>query len=169
MLAVVVIGPPGAGKTTVLTALQNLLADDGIRHAAIELEALAWAHPAISDEQSFRHLAALSEMYGAARYDLIICGATVTSDAFMTSLVAALAADARLIVRLDAPVRTLRQRITQREPPGWSGLPHLLRATERIVVQSRRLTEVDATFSTDEASPRAIAAEIRGLSPGLRT
>jgi predicted ATPase len=36
-------GAPGAGKTTVLTALMNLLGADDLQYAAIEMEALALA------------------------------------------------------------------------------------------------------------------------------
>jgi len=39
-----VIGPPGSGKTNVLTALHDALADSDVAHAVIELEAVAWAH-----------------------------------------------------------------------------------------------------------------------------
>ena len=40
MFAVVITGPPGAGKTSVLTALVDALSDDHIAHAAVEVEML---------------------------------------------------------------------------------------------------------------------------------
>jgi predicted kinase len=169
MFTVVITGPPGSGKTSVLTALQNMLADDAIRHAVIEVEALAWAHPPLSDEQSFRHVAALREMYATVGYELIVCGATVTSDAYMSALLAALAPTGRLVVRLDATSATLRRRIVEREPPEWSGLPALLSAADRIASASRLLAHVDATYSTEDASALAIAREIRDASPALRS
>jgi predicted kinase len=168
MFAVVITGPPGSGKTSVLTALHDLLAEHGIRHAVIEVEALAQAHPHLSDEQSFGHVAALREMYANAGYELIICGATVTSDAYMSALLAALAPTGHLVVRLDATSMTLRQRIVEREPPEWSGLPGLLSAADRIAATSRLLEQVDLTYSTEDASARTIAGEIRDASPALR-
>ena len=168
MFAVVVTGPPGSGKTSVLTALQNVLADDGIRHAVIEVEALAWAYPPLTDEQSFRHLASVRAMYADAGFDLIVCGATVTSDGHLSALLQALAPNERLVVRLDANAATLRQRIVDREPPEWSGLPQLVEATEEIARASRLLQDVDMTCSTEGASPIDVAERIRDASPVLR-
>ena len=54
MFAVGITGPPGAGKTSVLTALADALSDDNVPHAAVEAEALRWAHPAITGEQEMR-------------------------------------------------------------------------------------------------------------------
>ena len=45
MFAVVITGPPGAGKTSVLSALVDALSDDDIAHAAVEVEMLVWTHP----------------------------------------------------------------------------------------------------------------------------
>jgi Ni2+-binding GTPase involved in maturation of urease and hydrogenase len=47
MFALVLTGPPRAGKTSVLTALVDALSDDDIAHAAVEVEALVWTHPAL--------------------------------------------------------------------------------------------------------------------------
>ena len=42
------------------TALHDLLVDDGVEYAVVEVEALAWSHPPPNDEQAFRHLRDLS-------------------------------------------------------------------------------------------------------------
>ena len=167
MFAVVVTGPPGSGKTAALTALRDALADDGIRHAVIEVEALSWAHPPLRDEQCFRHLATVRQMYADLGYDLILCGATVTSHAYMDGLLAALAADERLVVRLEASPATLQQRIAEREPPEWSGLPQLLDAAIEIAATSRLLENVDTVCSTEGSPPIAIAEEIRAARPAV--
>jgi broad-specificity NMP kinase len=169
VFAVVLTGPPGSGKTTVLTALQNALTDDGVRHAAIEVEALAWASPPLADETAFAHLAALRQMYADAGYSVILCGATVTSDTYMAGLLRALGADQRVVVRLEAEPMTLRQRIIEREPSGWSGLPVLLDATTRIAVTSESLRDVDLVFSTDRSTSQAIAEQIKAARPDVLT
>ena len=58
MFAVVITGPPGAGKTSVLTALVDALTDDDVAHVAIELETLAWTHPALDDVAWSAHIEA---------------------------------------------------------------------------------------------------------------
>ena len=134
VFAVVVIGAPGSGKTSVLTALHDALADDDVAHAVIEVEALAWAHLPISDAQSFQHLASLCDAYKAAGCELFIVGATATSVDYLAGVVSAVEADEYLVVGLDADPRTLRKRIVACEPPEWSGLPQLLDAVDEIAL-----------------------------------
>ena len=51
MFAVVVTGPPGAGKTACLTALTDALVDDEVAHASLDMDEVAWAYPFPSVEQ----------------------------------------------------------------------------------------------------------------------
>jgi len=102
VFAVVVIGPPGSGKTNVLTALHDALAESDVAHAVIEVEAVGWAHPRLSDEQSFRHLESVCGAYRAAGCPLILVGATATSADYLAAVLAAIAADDYLVVRLEA-------------------------------------------------------------------
>ena len=139
MFAVVVIGPPGSGKTAVLTALHDLLADDHVSHAVVEVEAVTWASPPVADEQSFRHLAAIRSMYAEAGYPLMLEAAPVT----------------------------LQKRIVEREPPGWSGLPRLLHAADEIASTSRLLEDIDIVCCTDDTTPLSVAAQIRSARPAL--
>ena len=53
---ILITGPPGSGKTSVLTALSDALSDDDVPHAAVEVEALAWTHPALDDERRLAHV-----------------------------------------------------------------------------------------------------------------
>ena len=56
MFALVLTGPPGAGKTSVLEALSDLLVDDDVAHASVETEALTATHPALDDAQWLAHI-----------------------------------------------------------------------------------------------------------------
>jgi predicted kinase len=167
VFAVIVIGPPGSGKTSVLTALHDLLADADLEHAVIEVEALAWAHPALGDAQSFRHLQSMCRSYKERGYQLIVVGATATSANYLAAVVAAVAADEYLIVRLEADPLTLRERIVAREPAEWPGLPRLLDAVDAIALASRSLEDVQLVCSTEENSALAVATQIRDARPEL--
>jgi hypothetical protein len=165
VFAVVVIGPPGSGKTSILTALHDALAESDIAHAAIEVEAVAWTHPPLSDERSFQHLETVCRAYQAAGCPLVLVGATATSADYLAGVLAAIAADDYLVVRLEADPLALRDRIIAREPAEWSGLPQLLDATDEIALVSRSLEDVHLVCSTQDASPRAVAEQIRRASP----
>lgn len=165
VFAVVLIGPPGSGKTSVLTALHDVLADADVAHAVIEVEAVAWTHPPLADEEAFRHLGTLCRAYQTAGYPLILVGATATSTDYLAAVLAAIAVDASLVVRLEADSSTLRERIVTREPAEWSGLPRLLNAADEIAVVSRSLEDVQLVVSTENASPAAVAQQIRRARP----
>ena len=49
--ALLITGPPGAGKTSVLEALTDALTADDVPHATVEVEALTSAHPPLDDDQ----------------------------------------------------------------------------------------------------------------------
>lgn len=86
MFTVVITGPPSAGKTSVLTALADALSDDNVPHAAVEAEALRWAHPAITGEQEMRHLGAMCTLYRQAGHTLILIGQTIEVNDDLTGL-----------------------------------------------------------------------------------
>lgn len=98
VFAVVLTGPPGAGKTSVLEALTDALSDDDVPHAAIEAEALRWVHPALSGEEEMRHLAAISALFRDAGHRLLPHGELVTvRDGKVTELVVYPTVDEALI------------------------------------------------------------------------
>jgi energy-coupling factor transporter ATP-binding protein EcfA2 len=167
VFAVVVVGPPGSGKTSVLTALHDLLGDDDVAQALIELEAVTWAHPPLPEEQSFRHLERICRLYEAAGVNLILVSATPSSADYLSAVLAAVGAADRLVVRLEANPTTLRRRIVEREPAEWSGLERLADATEELAQASSALEGIDLVCSTEKASPRAVAAEIRSACPRM--
>src|SRR6476619_1753908 len=129
MYALVITGPPGSGKSSVLEALSDQLVDEDVRHASIEIEALTSAHPALDDSQWTAPIRALCRLYREFGYELLLIAVTVEGQTDLDSALSAIGADTHDVVRLVAEPATLRRRIVEREPEGWSGLDGLLEAS----------------------------------------
>lgn len=166
MYALLITGPPGSGKSTTLEALSDRLHDQDIAHACLDADAPSWAHPAVSPEAQTRHIAALSRLYRAEGYDLLVVAAPIASATERDVLIHALAADGCFVVRLDASNETLRDRIVAREPVGWSQLGRLL---ERAGEMSTGMAALDADLVLDTTGigPAAAAARISEACPRL--
>ena len=167
MFAVVITGPPGAGKSSVLTALTDALSDDDIAHAAVEVEALAWTHPALTEEQWRRQLRLNCRLYRDAGHTLLLLAQTLETDDDVAELLAAVDADDSVLVRLEAPPQTLAERIIEREPASWSGLPGLVEHARELATSMPDLTGVKLVLSTEGQRPEEVAARIRAALPAL--
>ena len=161
MLAVVITGPPGAGKTSVLTALVDALSEDNIAHAAVEVEMLVWTHPALTDEQWARHLRLACELYRDSGHRLLLVAQTLETDADVAELLEAVGADEVFLVRLEAEPASLVERIIEREPSSWSGLSGLLEHAQDLAVTMPGLADVDLVLSTEGERAEDVAARIR--------
>ena len=161
MLAVVLTGPPGAGKTSVLTAIVDDLSDDGVPHAAIEVETLVWTHPAVSEERWARHVETTCALHRDAGHDLLLVAQTAENDDELARLLAAVGADEHVVVRLEAEPDTLAARIVEREPESWSGLTELVEHARELAGTMPALRGVDLVLSTEGERPEAVAARIR--------
>jgi broad-specificity NMP kinase len=165
VFAVLVTGPPGAGKTSVLTALVDALSDDDIAHAAVEVEMLVWTHPALTNAQWARHVRAACERYREDGHRLLLIAHTLETDADVAELLDVIDADEVYLVRLEAQPATLVERIIEREPPGWSGLNALVRHTRELAVTMPALSGVDLVLSTEGERAEDVAARIRAVGP----
>jgi energy-coupling factor transporter ATP-binding protein EcfA2 len=165
VLAVILTGPPGAGKTSVLTALAGALTDDDVPHAAVEVELLVLAHPVLDDDQWQRQVQAVCGGFCAAGHDLLLVAQTVESDHDMARLKHAVGADEAFVVRLEALPDTLGERIVAREPASWSGLPGLVAHSRELATSMPALLGVDLVLSTEGEHADAVAERIRAARP----
>ena len=140
-----------------LTALVDALSDDDVPHAALEVEAVAWTHPALADDARLRHVRVNCALLRKAGAELLLVGDTIESEAELAALREAVGADESFVVRLRAEPDTLAERIIAREPPHWSGLADL-------VAHARTMAPVggaDLELSTEGRTAEAVAARIR--------
>jgi hypothetical protein len=163
--AVVLTGPPGVGKTSVLTALADMLSDGDVPHAAVEVEMLAWTHPALSEEQWMHHVRTTCALHRDAGHRLLLVAQTLETDDDRIQLVDAVGADEHFLVRLEAWPQTLVRRIVDREPAGWSGLGELVDRAQDLAASMPSLTGVDLALSTEGEAAETVAERIRAALP----
>jgi broad-specificity NMP kinase len=166
VFALLITGPPGAGKTEVLAALSDLLVADDVRHATVEVEALTSAHPALSDDQWSEPVRAVCALYRRFGYERLLATATVEGQDDLDRVGAAIGADELAVVRLEAAPATLRRRIVEREPDGWPGLDGLLAAADRLAPVIAGLDGIALALGTDGERPPAVAGRIRAAFSG---
>ncbi len=161
MRALVITGPPGAGKSEVAAALHDSLGDAGEDVALIESDELERSHPPIARSRSIEHLRMLADSYRELGTPLLLVTATLEDDRHREELLAAIGADRAPLVRLEADPETLRDRILAREPPGWEGLPELLNASRALAASMPEgLGGVDLVLSTEGRTPAGVAEGI---------
>lgn len=155
MRAVILVGPPGSGKTTIATALSDELRRRGRAHGLVELDALGQAHPPLPAGVAIAHLEAIAGELRAHRRDLVVVTATPETPAEMDSIRTAAGGDL-VIVALDAPLAALRRRLLDREPEPWPAI--LIPVAERVHAGLAEIAGPDATVIDTEAStePEAV-------------
>ena len=165
MFAVLLTGPPGAGKTVTLTALSDALVNDGVAHSAVDVDEIAWTYPFPDLAQRCEHLRAWSYPHRRAGRELLLVAEVIESPGHLSDVLAAIGADDHLLVHLDAALATLRQRIIAREPPDWPSLEYLLDETPRLQDGLAELDGVHLVISSEQATLPEIVHQIRCARP----
>jgi hypothetical protein len=116
----VVTGPIGVGKTAVLHEADALLIDAGGTHSTVELEEIARCWPKTLEGSRttfvYRNLAALWANFVAVGCSRLLLSALVEQRSDLRLVSEAIPGAAISVVRLDAPLSVLEQRIRAREP-----------------------------------------------------
>jgi thymidylate kinase len=160
-MAVVLTGPPGAGKSSVLDSLATMLEIEGFEFGALESEQLGWGSPWLYGEPWLRQLSAVLELQRQARRRRSLVVATTETTEELAAVVEAIAVDHVVTVLLDAPPELVAARIDAREPDVWPVKQRLIDHARHVAVSMRALDGIDIRIDTSERTARDVAAELR--------
>ena len=147
-VAVVLTGPPGAGKTSVLERLTTLLELEGVEFGALEVEQLGWGSPWLDADVVYRQVASVLEHQRMAGRHRFLVAATTETTEELAALVAAIGGDRVVTVLLTAPPEVVAARLDAREPDDWPGKQPLLQHARDLAETMLDLSGVDFSLST---------------------
>jgi len=170
--ALILIGAPGSGKSSVLEALMTLLEIEGVEYGAIESEQLSLGSPLLSGRDWTRQLEAVLALQRDSGRSRFLVVATVENEHELGDVARAAGADASLVACLLASPDTVAARIARREPDHWPGKARLTAHARELAETVPAMAGIDLRIDTEQRSPDQAAAEIqtemrlRGLIPG---
>ncbi len=160
---VVITGPVGVGKTTIVEHMSDLLEEQGVPHTGVDMDWLRFSYPrpsgdAFNVELGYRNLADLARnCLGAGSTRFVIADVVETRAQFQRYQEAIPDADVA-IARLTADLACISKRIEQRA--GGNADPwELARAAELMAIMDANAV-VDVTIDTTARSPREVAEEV---------
>lgn len=161
--ALVIIGPVGAGKSTMMRALSELLEQRSIRHVGIDMDNLRWVYPSppgdrFSVRLGYNNLAAIWPNFQEMEPECIVIADVVESPAGIDDYLAAMPGTRVTVIRLDVPMPLILQRLEGRESVHrveW----YRQRAPElQEIMESNHIG--DLVIDVGDRSPHNIANEI---------
>jgi hypothetical protein len=160
--AVILTGTVGAGKTTTMHALGALLAERGIPHALVDMDAIRLSHPAspadpFQQELALRNLGDLSRNYREAGARVVVVATVVERAEDLPRHAAALGSRDPLLVRLTIDADAVRARLDARHRDDAAALAwHRARAPElAAIMDAAGLGGV--TIDTTSRTPAEVA------------
>ncbi|MBI2515245.1 adenylyl-sulfate kinase [Candidatus Wolfebacteria bacterium] len=163
-LSVLVIsGAVGAGKTSAANAISEILSEQSIPNAVIDLDNLRSSFPRPADDPhhmalGYKNLASVWQNYKEVGVTHVIIPSVIEERSDRDSIAAAIPEADIQIVRLKTPVAILHERLKNRET-GISLNWHLERAVE-LEKQLERDRIEDFVVDTENKSIKAVAEEI---------
>lgn len=158
--ALVLIGAPGAGKSTVLDALATQLEREGVAHGAIETEELTRGFPVLGNAVLAEHLGGALAVQRRAGRRLFLIAFTAESPAQLRAVLDAAQAEPALVVCLHAPADVLAARLGEREPERWPGKAGLLAHARALADTVPSFGGIDLVLPTDGRDAEDVAGTV---------
>lgn len=127
-------GSMGAGKTTVMGEISDLLIEANASHACVDFDGLSLIHPHAPEDShgsdlAFRNLKSIWANYRAAGIDRLVIATVVERRSALADYEDAVPGAEIVLCRLVAPIATMHDRVRWRDPGIY--LPRFLaRSTE---------------------------------------
>lgn len=157
-------GSMGAGKTTVMGEIADLLTEADISHATLDFDWLAQVHPHTPDDPhgsalAFRNLKAIWPNYRAAGVERLVIARVVERREELAGYRDAIPGADIVLCRLTAPIETMHDRLRLREPGIY--LPKFLaRSTELERILSDARAEDFAVSNGPDRNITDVAREV---------
>ncbi|MFN2390114.1 MAG: AAA family ATPase [Actinomycetota bacterium] len=161
---VVITGTIGVGKTTVATAMSEILHERGIRHGILEVDWLGEVYPApypddpYSTSFAMQNLAAIWPNYLEVGITRAIVTMTLENHQELEGLRTALSSPNLTVVRLEASTDTRAARIKHRELGNLLNL--FLEKTDPLAAKMKRFGIGDLVVDNDHRTPQEVAEEV---------
>ncbi len=160
---ILVTGPVGVGKTTLIEAMGRLLRDAAVPHATVDFDNLTACYPRSPDDDvwgtnlGLANLAALWRNYQALGASRLLLARVIEDRKELDGYRNAVPGAEIVVVRLRASPSTLQQRVRARgESRGMQW--HLERAVELAALMEKRRVE-DFVVETEARQPGELAWE----------
>jgi len=160
-VVIVLTGPPGAGKTSVLERLTTEFERDGVEYGALESEQLGWGSPWLDAEVELMQLTAVLDLQKQAGRRRFLLAATTETSEDLGALIAATGADRVVTVLLTAPAELVAARLDAREPDDWPGKQQLIEHARGLAETMPKLAGIDVRISTADRHPADVARQLR--------
>jgi hypothetical protein len=160
---VIVTGPVGAGKTTTMWMLGEVLTAAAVPHAVLDVDQVRTYHPTPPDDRfgsrlGRRNTAAVIANYLAEGARILVLADVIEHSGDVDDY-RRMVPDARItVVRLDVPMDAIFERLDAREPESTIAW-HRNRAPELQAIMERERIG-DLVIDVGQRSPIAVATEI---------
>lgn len=154
-------GPPGAGKSSVLEKLATLFEIEGVEFGALECEQLAWGWPWLAGDAWLQQLRAVLELQREAGRRLFLLAATTETSEELRAMKRAIAVDEVVTVLLHASAGVVADRLSAREPDSWPGKRRLIDHARVLAVSMQKLDGIDIRIGTEDREAAEVTTELR--------